>query len=230
MIIAAVLLMTLVPAVSAYESYAVNVKVHVVSYNCTKTIELASDDDVEYLIGQGLIPADVDPDQPDVDPDYPDEVPIETCVVWVVRIHFVNSDNCCYTDLVIKDRFGAELAGEEIGVVPVEWEFKAHNRGTPKKEKQSENFTTQYRITWYVTCEEWDAEAEECIDNSGLLCPGESAYLEMYVWTKMNPSGRQEYTSTGNYTLNSGPTAKWINDCDGHQYSTSAPPVYIYAY
>jgi hypothetical protein len=50
----------------------------------------------------------------------------------------------------------------------------------------------------------------------------------MYVWTKKNPAGKQEYTSPGEYTLNSGPTAKWL-DPEGHQGSYAGLSLPIYA-
>ena len=223
MIIAVALLMTLVPLVSAYEAYTTNVKIRVKErFNCSKTVRLATPEEIE----ESGITFPSEPNPETVDPDYPLEVPTFTCVVWVVRISISNPDDYCYTELVIKDNFSAEVGGEPLDDMPVDVIVRMQTRGNTKKG----SFQSQTRIVWYVTCDDWDPVTEECTDNSLELCPGESAYLEMLVWTKLNPSGnKQSYTSPGDYTLNSGPTAKWL-DPDGHQVSFDGLPVHITAY
>ena len=222
-IIAAVLLITLVPLVSAFEAHTINVKVRVKErFNCIKTARLAESWEIDE---SGIIfPS---PPHGADNLTNPFNVPIYTCVVWVVRITLTNTDNYCYTEVVVKDNFSTEITGEPaLEEVPVDVIVRTQTRGMSQKE----SFQSQTRILWYVTCEDWDAGAEECNDNSGLLCPGDSAFLEMLVWTKLNPSGKQSYTSSGNYTLNSGPTAKWLSVEDGHQSSSCGPSVHIYAY
>jgi len=216
----------MVPLVSAYESYTINVRVRVEErFNVYKTIELASPEDVQDLIDAGLIPPNTDPDQPDVDPDYPNEVPTFTCVVWLLTLTFCNVEDHDINNVTVKDNFSAEIAGQSaLEDVPVDVIIMTQTRGNSKKE----SFQSQTRILWYVTCEDWDPGAEECNDNSGIMEPGECAYLYMYVWTKLNPSGKQSYTSPGQYTLNSGPTAKWL-DPEGHQSSSVGEVIDIYA-
>ena len=225
-IIIVALLATIVPAVSAFESHLINVRVRVEErFNCFKTIELASPEDVQDLIDDGLIPDSVDPDQPDVDPDYPNEVPTFTCVVWLLKLTFCNVEDHDIGNVTVKDNFSTEITGEPaLEDVPVDVIIRMQTRGNSKKE----SFQSQTRILWYVTCEDWDPGTEECIDNSGIMEPGECAYLYMYVWTKLNPSGKQSYTSPGHYTLNSGPTAKWL-DPEGHQSSFEGESIDIYA-
>ena len=70
---------------------------------------------------------------------------------------------------------------------------------------------------------------ERARNRQGVLLPGQAVTLTMLVWTKLNPSGRQEYTSPGTYTLNSGPTMKWLDE-GGHQYSAEAPSILVEAY
>ena len=144
----------------------------------------------------GCMPADSEP---------PLEVPIETCIWWVLRIQVTNSfPDTIMEDLVVTDRFGAELDGQPLSDVPVNVEVITHSRGQSGKE----TFETQVRINWCVT---GDLDvAGECVDG-GQLLPGESAFLDMLVWTKLNPSGKQEYTSPGAYEMNSGATAKWLD-------------------
>jgi hypothetical protein len=225
-IIIVALLATVVPAVSAFESHLINVRCRVEDpHSVHKTIELASYDNVQYLIDEGLIPASVDPNQPDIDSDYPNEVPTFTCVVWKLKLTMGNSYGYPITDVVVTDHFGAELGGVPLDSVPVYVFIKEHSKGKSKVDK----FETQYRITWYVTYRDGDVSEPDYVDNLGILEPDESAYIEMYVWTKLNPAGKQEYTSPGDYTLNSGPTAKWF-DLEGHQFSSKGETIDIYAF
>jgi len=146
---------------------------------------------------EGCIPADTE---------FPLEVPINTCVWWVLRIEVTNTffgTDTGMQDVVVTDRFGAELDGQPLSDVPVNVEVITHSRGQSGKE----TFETQVRINWCVT---GDLVAGECVDG-GQLLPGESAFLDMLVWTKLNPSGKQEYTSPGTYEMNSGATAKWVD-------------------
>lgn len=213
------LLAILVPAVSAYESHLVNVKAHVEErFNVIKTIAPATWDDIDDAIANGLIP----PDAGCIPAEPPDEVPIETCVVWLVTISIYNPHSDNMTEVVVTDHFGAELGGQPLDDLPVDVTVKTHTRGKSKKEP----FETQHRITWYVTYISGDVSDPETVDNSGVMEPGDSEYITLLVWTKVNPSGRQEYTTPGTYTLNSGPTAKWL-DPDGFQHSFEGDPVYI---
>jgi hypothetical protein len=45
----------------------------------------------------------------------------------------------------------------------------------------------------------------------------------MLVWTKLNSAGKQQYATPGDYTMNSGPTAKW-EDVNGAPDSSDEPP------
>jgi len=205
-----------VPLVSAYEAHTVNVKAHVKDrFNVVKTIRLADAQDIDDAIEAGISFPNPPHGSDNISDPY--NVPINTCVVWIVTIGFQNSENYTMTNVVVRDHFGAELAGEPTTEVNVDVDFKTHSRGKGKKEKDP--FTSQYRIYWYVTYVSGDLENPETVDNSGEMLPGASEYIELYVWTDLNPSGKQSYTSPGDYTLNSGPTAKWLVYPDGPQYS-----------
>ncbi len=221
-VIAGVLLMTLVPAVMAYEAHAVNVTAHVKErFNVTKTMRLATA--LEIATSGIIFPNTPNPQPPGDPPPWvtdPAYVPVETCVVWMVIITVSNPHEYWIYDVVVKDNFSAELAGEPLGSMPVDLLIKWHSRGKAKTEK----FATQYRIIWYVD----RTEADPSYPPLGME-PGGSATLYIMVWTKLNPAGKQEYTSPGNYTLNSGATLKWL-DPDGHQFSTTAPSLEVEAY
>ena len=222
------LLAIAVPLVSAYEAHTINVQARVKEpFNVVKTIRLATEGEIGefWQAHQGDDPPfewPSLPNPPAVQDPY--NVPINTCVVWVVTIGIQNPHDYPITEVVVTDHFGAELAtGEPLDTMPVDVWFKSHSRGKGKKEP----FVTQYRITWYVT---WDDALE---NNSGFMEPGDTEFIELLVWTKLNPSGRQEYTTGGAYyTLNSGPTAKWFDgppDEGGHQFSFDGEYVNIYA-
>ena len=229
-ITAVAVLAVAVPLVSAYEAHTINVQAHVKErFNVVKTMRLATQTEIdEWLLAhEGFsFPSDPNPSGVD-DPAY---VPIETCVVWVVTICIYNPHSDNMTEVTIKDNFSAEMAtGEPLSSLPVDLDIKWHDRGKGKKEP----FATQYRIVWYVTWLFGEDPEDEDWDNSGILEPGDSACLELMVWTKKNPSGKQEYTSPGLYTLNSGPTAKWYDappDEGGHQFSFDGDPLFIEAF
>ena len=216
------------PLVSAYEAHTINVTCHVEDRprdKLVKSMMLVTDElEIDEFLATALsrdppIPNfPYPPTYPNIGCDNATNVPINTFVLWLVTISVSNNGTECWTDVVVKDNFSAELGGVAMGTEVVDLFIKKHTRG----KSQKEIFETQYRITWYVT---WD-EAWE--DNSGLLCPGESAYLELYLWTKLNPAGHQEYTSTGEYTMNSGPNLKWY--IEDQQFSYDGEPLYIIAY
>lgn len=227
-----VLLAVAVPLVSAYEAHMVNVKAYVKDrFNLIKTIKLADVDDIAYAEEEmGIIfpntpnPWLYDPTVPE--PPSNNIIPTDNCVVWLVTISFTNSENYSMTQVVVRDRFGAELGGEPLEDVPVDLEVKTHSRGKSKKVKDP--FETQYRITWYVTYTGSVPLGENPEDdNWGVMQPGDSESIQLYVWTKLNPAGKQEYTSPGLYTLNSGPNAKWLDE-DGHQFSFGGEALAVY--
>ncbi len=217
------LLAAVAPAVSAYESYLVNVKAHVEQrFNVFKTARLATENEIQDAIASGVnFPH---PPNPDTVTE-PDNVPVFTCVAWIVTIVVSNPHSYPITEVTVKDNFSAELGAEPLSSLPVDLTILSHSRGKSKKE----SFLTQYRILWYVTYVSGDPEVPETVDNSGWMEPGDTEILEILVWTKLNPSGKQEYTSPGTYTLNSGPTAKWF-DPDGHQFGSEGDPLHITAY
>ena len=220
-VIVGVLLMAMVPAVSAYEAHIVNVKARVKErFNIIKTMRLA--EDWEIADAGDIFPPGSSPNPPEVyNPIYGEPVeeyvPVETCVVWMVTIAVSNPHDYEMQNVVVKDHFGAELAVALWHVDPgaptaVDVYWKTHTR------PDGTEFVTQYRVTWDV----------------GVLAPsgdsGDSATLDLLVWTKLNPALHQEYTSPGDdYTLNSGATMKWL-DPDGHQFSATAPSLEVEAY
>jgi hypothetical protein len=102
----------------------------------------------------------------------------------------------------LQDRFGAELDQANPGsyVASQGWVFFSYNTGKAH----------QLRITWYI----------------GNLPNGVTATLSFDVVTKLNPALKQEYTSAGLKTLNSGAVLKW-RDAAGVQHSMSTPPCYV---
>jgi hypothetical protein len=167
----------------------------------------------------GCVQADADP---------PIEVPTGTCVWWVMRIEVTNTfsgTDHSMQNVVATDTFGAELDGQPLNDVPVDVQVITHSRGRYCQD----NFESQVRITWCVT---GDLVGGNCVDG-GALPPGETDFLDMLVWTKLNPAGKQEYTCPGTYQMNCGATLKWVDgngvQCGPLANCPSTPPIDVTA-
>jgi len=132
-------------------------------------------------------------------------VPIFRKIKWTVTYYVPNTSGDTMYDAVLKDRFGAEL-----------------NQANPDLNTASHGSVTfeystgemeQLRITWDI----------------GDLPDGTTATLSFDVVTKENPPGKQEYTSPGRKTLNSGAVLKW-KDESGYQDSMSTSSWYVKAW
>ncbi|GAI40816.1 unnamed protein product, partial [marine sediment metagenome] len=108
-------------------------------------------------------------------------------------------------DAVLKDRFGAELDQADPG------QYTASQGSVTFEYSTGE--MKQLRITWDI----------------GDLPDGTIATLSFDVVTKENPPGKQEYTSPGRKTLNSGAVLKW-KDASSHQDNMSTPSCYVMAW
>jgi hypothetical protein len=129
----------------------------------------------------------------------PDPVPVGTYQEWFFLIVVTNTFPTAMQNAVVTDHFGAELNAEPLDSLPVDVDIVSHTRGQSAKE----SFETQVRITWTI----------------GRLEPGQSETLVLRLFTKQNPAGMQEYTSTGVYEQNSGAVLKWTDVADGRQLS-----------
>jgi hypothetical protein len=169
------------------------------------------------------------------DTEFPIEVPAQTCVWWVLRITVTNSTGGDMHDVMVVDRFGAELGVNEfLDYVPVEAIPIFHSRG--RSSSGLAPFETQFRVVWCVTDGEPGAvdpiNDDTCIDPvpPQPLLPGESEFIDLLVFTKLNPSGKQEYTTPGTYTMNSGATVTWEQGAaGGPQGSDSTSPIAVTA-
>lgn len=257
LVIAGVLLVALVPLVSAFEAYAINVTAHV-EQPFAKTIRLATD---EEIADSGIAFPNI-PNPPGVtDPYY---VPDGTCVVWMVTITFTNFLDYKIHDVMVKDNFGAELTGmaedsvdPAYGVVGngIYWitDVSGVVTGYLSEDAGPVLFyymneypppMPQFRIFWYATYEDGDPHLPQPVkhsdlvehaqvENSGSINPGESTTLNLLVWTRINPGQgnppHQEYTSPGEHEFNSGPTVTWL-DPEGNQGSISLPSLKVESY
>jgi hypothetical protein len=109
--------------------------------------------------------------------------------LMVIQVHNSSGDN--WTNVRVKDRFGAEL--DVTSANPSQGTATLTTKGKSEKEFL-----------------EWDV---------GDLAPGDTANLVIMVNTDLNPAGHQEYTSTGIHCVNSGATLKYI--VSGHQESAT---------
>ncbi len=137
----------------------------------------------------------------------PRVVTTNTRVEWTFFVVVKNTSGQTMHDLVITDRFGAQLDCLDDYEVTYacsspSWTFEQYTNSSG----------TQDRIRW-TTSE---------------LGPWDRGILIITVATKTNPAGKQEYTSPGVYTLNSGAVLKWKDDA-GVQHSESTEPISVTA-
>ena len=132
-------------------------------------------------------------------------VPLFRKIKWTVTYYVPNTSGDTMYDAVLKDRFGAELDQADPG------QYTASQGSVTFEYSTGE--MKQLRITWDI----------------GDLPDGTIATLSFDVVTKENPPGKQEYTSPGRKTLNSGAVLKW-KDASSHQDSMSTPSCYVMAW
>lgn len=125
---------------------------------------------------------------------------------WMFYFVVKNTSDEVMHDVVLADRFGAELDGADLYDVSFTytspgWTF----------EQSTNTAGTQDRFRWWI---------DE-------LAPLERGLLVLTVSTKTNPAGKQEYTEPGTYTLNSGAVLKWTDSSGGH--SETSEPIEITA-
>lgn len=137
----------------------------------------------------------------------PRTVPTGTRVEWTIYVVVKNTSEEAMHDVVITDRFGAELDCLE----PYDVDF-AYTTPSWTFVQNTSPSGRQDRITW-------------TIDE---LAPLERGVLTVTVATKPNPAGAQAYSSPGVYRLNSGAVLKWVDEA-GKRHSESTEPIDITA-
>ncbi|MFQ5910611.1 MAG: PKD domain-containing protein, partial [Thermoplasmata archaeon] len=148
-------------------------------------------------------------------------------IFWLVEYNITNNLNYTWTNTRMEDRWGAEYGvggdgadNDNDGLIDEEQFNMLDDDGDGKIDEDIDvyyisqgNATITLRgtppnsdkvyIYWYV----------------GTLAPGETAIMRLPVFTDRNPGdnpkfpeGHQEFTSPGNYTMNSGGVVKWLDD------------------
>jgi len=126
----------------------------------------------------------------------------KTNVQWTVTFEITNPFSYTMTNIVITDRFGAEI---EIDP-PFPYSITHGTVSYTTSGKSAKVF-----LTW----------------NIGNLLPGETARLILLVSTDINPAGKQSYTTPGIYEMNSGATLKFIDPEQNMQLSAVTAPIYV---
>jgi hypothetical protein len=136
--------------------------------------------------------------------DGPDVVIVGTNVSWEFTFIVKNNFDYDMVDAILKDHFGAELdyiADSVMANLLTEYDI-SYSKGKMK----------QVRMEWSLD----------------QILEGEAFMLQMTVYTKHNPAGKQEYTSPGTYDLNSGATLKWYDD-RGKKHSLETGTIQVVA-
>ncbi len=151
-------------------------------------------------------------------------VPTGACVFWVVRITVTNGFANPISNVVVTDDFGAELAVKPLGGVPVHVDTITDGSAGQ----------THYHLLWCVTGSLNDVavQCNKTGDTNDLLAPGAARSINVLVFTRLNPAGRQEYTSACPaaalcYELDSGATATWIDTKGGSQMSQTTEHIRV---
>ncbi|NYT12538.1 MAG: hypothetical protein GKC03_08345 [Methanomassiliicoccales archaeon] len=136
--------------------------------------------------------------------DGPDVVIVNTNNSWEFTFIVKNNFDYDMVDAILKDHFGAELdyiADSVMANLLTEYDI-SYSKGTMK----------QVRMEWSLD----------------QIVEGEAFMLQMTVYTKLNPAGKQEYTSPGTYDLNSGATLKWYDE-RGKKHSLETGTIQVVA-
>lgn len=127
----------------------------------------------------------------------PDPAQLGVRECWTFNIVVSNTFDYTMQDVFVKDHFGAEL--DVVSVDPEQGTVEVVTNGHGP------------RIEWTV----------------GDVPPGEAVLLKVDVCTGLNPSGKQSYTTPGEYMQNSGANAVWTDPNTGEQSSSETEPIYV---
>jgi hypothetical protein len=158
----------------------------------------------------------------------PKWVPVGEVIKWTVTFYVPNPTDNTWTEVILRDRFGAEIDHFDSHILGETDTSEFENHTTPA-DYGMVNFSyskaknmPQFRVTW----------------NISTLNPHSMVTLSFDVVTRINKGqlrnlnkGKDfnwEYTSCGLQTLNSGANLKWQEE--GLQNSMSTPPAYVYAW
>lgn len=135
----------------------------------------------------------------------------KTEIQWAVVIDVTNPFEYTMEDIVITDRFGAEIEIDELFPYSITHGTAQWDYGPGEGKKKPNWKSKKLFLTWEI----------------GDLAPEETARLILLVSTDLNPAGHQEYTSPGIYELNSGATLKFIDPEQDMQLSAVTDSIYV---
>jgi hypothetical protein len=120
---------------------------------------------------------------------------------FMVQITVTNNGTSTVSNIVVKDKFGADLEVFSLFSPTGTWSCSNHG-----------GKADQPRITW----------------NLGDLAASATTYMNVWAYTDTDPGGNQRYTSPCEHELNSGATAK--GTYEGHKTSASSDPITVDVY
>jgi len=173
-------------------------------------------------------------------------------VCWDLTLAVGNDTSEIITQVIVRDKFSAELNGVPLEDLPVA--VNPVNFGKGKGNKKKSNSALE--ITWWVDyvaaadtapppntpdlaftlggdIDDDDGDKRTPAPGATDFGIGAGATALMLACTKRNPAGKQEYTSPGCYTLNSGLTVKWLTLAENHKMQRfqmsfdEAPPLFV---
>ncbi|MBI5000962.1 MAG: DUF11 domain-containing protein [Euryarchaeota archaeon] len=135
---------------------------------------------------------------------------------WELQITVTNTGGSAATDVVVKDVLPAEL--DFVDMVASSGNATSMVTGDDSGGTRSA-LPPPTILPMRSTHIEWVI---------GYMAPGQSATLYMKICTRTNPAGKQEFTSSGLYSLNDGACLKAIDALTGGKiYAGPTPPITV---
>lgn len=171
----------------------------------------------------------------------PIEVVAGTCAWWVVRI-WTQNDPVLHqldplvefdmTDVHLSDEFNGELEVHVLGPTETLAGEANPSRGLADQ-RPTDGPDSSTTVTWCITGDLTNSAIAGCQDAAAAtpFISGETAVLDLLVWTGLDSNSLQQYTQSSPHVLNLGATMSW-DDPDGLQCGPTgrcpaAPPIAV---
>ncbi len=141
----------------------------------------------------------------------PIQVETGKCNWWVLRLVATNVLDSPIEDVLVENRFGPEF--EATVLTSSQGQVGTYTGGE------------QTEVRWCVT----ELLQGTGCQAGGRLVPGEGAFVETLVFTKLTSQGDQNLIQTGVYEMNSEATVSFIDTATGELLSSGAPPIQLEA-
>jgi len=138
------------------------------------------------------------------------DVPLETQLRWIINITIVNNGPFDVKNVNVTDVFG-EAFELQLGVNLTDHYVPEPNPSQGVVQFSHVGNSGNMTLSWSIDT---------------LSKNGGNATLFVFVLTKTNSAGQQEFTVGGTHYLNAGAVATWLDD-QGNEGSSTASPIFV---